>query len=43
MQRRIDKAIALCDKQYSTGSTIQFALCEFAVRLGEIRAALTEK
>jgi DNA-binding transcriptional ArsR family regulator len=43
LQRKIDKAIELIDKQYKKGSTIQYAICEFAVRLGEIRAALNEE
>ena len=43
LQAKIDAAIELCNKEYSKDATIQYAICEFVVRLGNIREALQRK
>jgi len=42
-QGRIDRALELCNQQYEYADTPLRAICEFAVRLGAIRAALQGK
>lgn len=42
LQRKIDKAVELLDKPYDSATSPMHSICEFAARLGEIRAALKE-